>query len=137
MQMQKEVRPMDNAAGTTILQIVLGVVAAVLVMATLTGRSLPLVSGERAAFFALVIIGLVMCTLGMGRSIANYGWTSPINLIGVLLGVGILLLALAELVGWKVPLVPTEREALIAVALIGVVKVFLAIIQSVLPRLNA
>ena len=114
-------------------QAVLGIVAALLVVAFLTGTPVPFLSGDRSAFLVLAAVGFLMCALGMGHSLATYGWRDPINLIGTVLGVAILLLVLAVLVGVQVPLIAGDREAFIAVAVLGATKIALAGLRTVLP----
>ena len=52
---------------------VLGVSAALLIFAVLTNRQIPLVSGDRAAFVALLVVGVVMCTLAPPCAAFNHG----------------------------------------------------------------
>jgi hypothetical protein len=94
----------------------LGLVAAVIVFASLTGRQLPLIGTPRAALIALLIIGMAMCTGGIGQVSASGRWTSPLAILGYLLGAAILLVILSAFTGWKLPLINTETQAVAAVA---------------------
>jgi hypothetical protein len=105
---------------------VLGIVAAILIFFVLSNRPLPLITNDRAALIALVIIGFAMCTVGgSGKAFAAYGWAHPITIIGSVLGVLILALVGARLVNLNLPLIVDDRAAFIAVAAIGVLKVLI------------
>ena len=113
---------------------ILGVLLAVYVLAYLAGRPIPFVTNDRAAFIALAAAGFVMCSIGMGRVATGLGWTHPITLTGIVLGVAILALAGAMLVGFKVPFVRDYRAAFIAVAVMGLAKWALAMAGAFLRR---
>ena len=103
---------------------IFGLLAALLVVSVLTGRSLPLIRTDRAALIALALIGLVMCSSGgIGRAIGLYGWAHPITIIGIVLGVLVLVIALTSLMNVRLPMLPTDRAAFIAIAGIAVVKI--------------
>ncbi|MBI3971919.1 MAG: hypothetical protein HY332_11570 [Chloroflexi bacterium] len=87
----------------------LGVIAAMLVLAVITNTSasVPLLSSDRAAFYALVLIGMAVCTMGgIGRAQASLGWTHPITLVGIVLGTLALLLIGMVLTGRTAMLSP-------------------------------
>ncbi len=122
-------------SGNYLLAAILGILAVALVFLFVTGRPIPLISGDRAAFIALAVIGLAMCaTGGIGTAVGQYGWTHPITIIGSLLGVLALGLVGATLVNIRLPFVPDDRAAFIALAAIGVVKV---LVEGVATRLLA
>ena len=100
----------------------LGVAATFFALAYLVGMQVPLVSTDRAAFLALAATGFAMCTLSMGRTTTRLGWTHPLTLVGTTLGVFILLLVVAVLAGWRLPLVPTDRAAFVLIAVLGLAK---------------
>lgn len=115
-----------------ILAGVLGIVAVLIVSAILTGKQIPVISNERSALIALVVIGIVMCTLGgIGPTQNTYGWTHPVMLIGIVLGVLALLVTGLTLIGANisVPLIATDRSAFIALAVIMALKVAMVFLQ--------
>jgi hypothetical protein len=113
----------------------LGGLAVVLMLVFFSGAVLPVISSARAVFFILAFIGIAMCTLGgIGPAIKLYGWSNPITLLGSLLGLMALVLIAAVLFDLRLPLVTNEREAVIALALIGLVKVILAGVQRATVR---
>ncbi len=114
---------------------ILGLVAVVMLFNVLTGRQFPLVTDERGALVALVVIGVVMCTLGgIGPTQSTYGWTHPIMFAGIILGVLALLVTGLTLIGANtaIPLIGTDRSALIALATIMVIKVALVALQRLI-----
>lgn len=123
--------------GTSLLTNGLALLAAVLVLGVLTNTSLPFISGDRAAFFALALIGFTMCAVGgIGRTQATLGWLHPIALLGI--AFGIVAMALVAMVatdhtapltsigravsGGTVSLVSGERAAFIGLAVVMALK---------------
>jgi hypothetical protein len=108
---------------------VLGIMGALLIFAVFTNRQIPLVSGHRAAFVALLIFGVVMCALGPLRSIQPTAWGQPMTVVAVVLGSLALLLSVAVLSGIRMPLIPNDRAAFVALAIIMVTKVVLTAVH--------
>jgi hypothetical protein len=121
-----------TATGPSISTIGLGLAALLLIFLVLTGRPIPFISGYRAAFFVLLVIGMAMCAPAIGRAITSGTWTQPLPLIASAIGVVIVLLGIAVLLGAQVPLITGEREAFIALALLGGSKVALTLVDRML-----
>jgi hypothetical protein len=84
--------------GNAVAANMLGVAAAVIVVALLANIRLPLLGSDRAAFIALVVVGMTMCALGgIGRAQSTLGWTDPITLVGIIIGSVALVLVAAVL----------------------------------------
>jgi len=78
----------------------LGILAALIVVALLANIRLPLIGSDRAAFIALVVIGMTMCALGgIGRAQSTLGWTDPVTLVGIVFASLALVLVAAVLTG--------------------------------------
>ena len=78
----------------------LGILAAFIVLALLANIRLPLLGSDRAAFIALVIVGMTMCAMGgISRAQSTLGWTDPITLIGIVIGSLALVLVAAVVTG--------------------------------------
>lgn len=105
-----------------ILSSVMGVAAVVVLAAYLLGWKVPLIGSDRTALLILAGVGFGMCMLAMDRTVTGLGWTHPITLIGSGLGVLLILLVIAMLAGWRLPFIPNDRAALLAVAFLGLVK---------------
>lgn len=110
------------AGNTLLLPLLLGIVVIIITNATLAGKQLPFVSSPRAALVALLVVGMAMCALGgIGQVGASGRWVSPLAIPGYLIGVTLLVVIMAGLAGWDLPLIHGEEDAVLATtALIGV-----------------
>ena len=54
-------------------------------------------------------------------------WTHPLSIIGYVLGGLILLVTLTVFVGWKLPYIQNDQQALIAIAILARLKVVNAV----------
>lgn len=99
-----------------------GIASAVLVAAVLTNVALQFGIGDRMAFIALVILGLAMCSSGKLGAGAVYGWANPLHLAGYVLGTLGLVFAALVLLGVSIPFIATDRAAIIALAVLMLVK---------------
>lgn len=86
----------------------------------------PAFVSARAAFFAVFIGGLALCTQGIGQA-PTYGWLHPVSVIGSVLGSLALLLGLLELFRWRVGPIRSDRAALLA--LVGIIAVKAVVAQ--------
>ena len=113
----------------------LALLAAAVVFIGVTGKKVPLLSNIRVDIILLVIIGMTICTQGgIGRIAATEEWSHPLSIIGYILGGLILLITLAVFVGWKLPLIANDQQALLAVAILASLKVVNAVTHYVLSR---
>lgn len=100
-----------------------------------TGKRVPLLSNIRMDIILLVVIGMTICSQGgIGRVAATGEWTHPLSIVGYLLGGLILLITLAVFVGWKLPYIQNDQQALLAIAVLACVKVANAVIHYWLVR---
>jgi hypothetical protein len=88
----------------TALAFLLGTAAVAVVLwlafAALTGDSVPVVGTARGALIAIVIVGMAACGVaGIGQA-TTIGWTHPITVFGIVVGIVALVLAGAGLFGW-------------------------------------
>lgn len=113
----------------------LALLAAAVVFIGVTGKKIPLLSNIRFDIILLVIIGMTICTQGgIGRVAATGQWTHPLSIIGYLLGGLILLVTLAVFVGWKLPYIANDQQALLAIAILASLKVVNAVTHYLLSR---
>jgi hypothetical protein len=83
----------------------------------------------------LVVIGMTICSQGgIGRVAATGEWTHPLSIVGYLYGGLILLITLAVFVGWKLPYIQNDQQALLAIAVLACIKVANAVIHYWLAR---
>lgn len=112
--------------GNNLTSLVLGGLAVLLVLATLSGKKIPWISNERTALAVLVVLGMAMCTRGIGRVAATGAWAHPLSILGILLGGLILVIAILALAGKSLPLVSNARQAILAVSVLSVIKLGLS-----------
>ena len=113
----------------------LALLAAAVVFIGATGRKVLVLSNIRVDIILLVIIGMAMCTQGgIGRVAATGEWSHPLAIVGYILGGLILFITLAVFVGWKLPFIQTDQQALIAIAVLISLKVGNAVTHYLLAR---
>jgi hypothetical protein len=116
--------------GINLAVLALAVLAALLVLAVFTGRKVPLLSSDRAALFALVTIGMLMCSQGgMGRVSASGSWLHPFAIIGYLLGAVIITIGVVAVFGRNIPPLTSYYESFVMVTAIAIVKLVLTTIH--------
>jgi hypothetical protein len=107
----------------------LALLAAAIVFIGVTGKKVPLLSNIRVDIILLVIIGMTICTQGgIGRVAATGQWTHPLSIIGYIL------ITLAVFVGWKLPFITSDQQALLAIAILASLKVANAVTHYLLSR---
>ena len=99
-----------------------------------TGKKVPILSNVRVSIILLIIIGMAMCTPGIGRVAALGQWSHPLAILAVVLGGAILIITLAVFVGWKLPFIHNDQQALIAIAILTGLKVVNAVTHYLLSR---
>lgn len=115
--------------------LVLTLLAAAIVFIGATGRKVPVLSNIRMDIILVVILGLAICTqAGIGRIAATGQWSHPQAILGYILGGLILLIALAVFIGWKLPWIQNDQQALIAIAILVGLKFVNAITHYLLAR---
>lgn len=115
--------------------LVLALLAAAVVFIGATGKKVPLLSNVRLDIVLVVLLGMSICTqAGIGRIAATGQWSHPLAIVGYILGGAILLIAAAVFVGWKLPLIQNDQQALIAIAILAGLKVANAVTHYLLAR---
>jgi hypothetical protein len=114
---------------------VLALLAATVVFIGATGKKVPILSNVRLDIILLVILGMAICTqAGIGRIAATGEWSHPLAIVGYVLGALILIVATAALVGWKLPFIQNDRQALLAIAILAGLKIVNAVTHYFLSR---
>lgn len=115
--------------------IVLALLAAAVVFIGATGKRVPLLSNIRLDIVLLVLLGMSICTqAGIGRIAATGQWSHPQAILGYILGGTILLITLAVFVGWRLPFIQNDQQALIAIAILASLKVLNAVTHYLMSR---
>ena len=115
--------------------VVLALLAGLVVFVGVTGKKIPLLSNIRLDIILLVVLGIAICSQGgIGRIAAAGNWSHPLAIVGYILGGLILFIALAVFVGWKLPYIQNDQQALIAIAILASIKILNAFIHYFLVR---
>ena len=115
--------------------LILMLLAAAVVFIGVTGKRVPLLSNIRVDIVLLVLLGMSICTqAGIGRIAATGQWSHPLSIVGYILGGTILLIATAVFVGWKLPFIQNDQQALLAIAVLAGLKVVNAVTHYLLSR---
>src|SRR5829696_5611442 len=138
MMQSKRRSPMRTISQPAVISpsiLVLALLAAAVVYIGATGKKVPLLSNIRVDIILLVILGMSICTqAGIGRIAATGQWTHPLAIVGYVLGGTILLITLAVFVGWKLPFIQNDQQALVAIAILAGLKVLNAVIHYLFFR---
>lgn len=110
----------------------LGILALLLIFVVLTGRKVPLISGDREAFIALAIVGFSMCALALTPTPTKgtIDWLNGFSIIGTLLGIVATLLIFLVLTDRTLPLISGYHQAFIALAIIVATNWILTIVHA-------
>lgn len=112
--------------------ILLALLIAAVVFIAVTGKKVPMLSNTRSAMGAVLVLGMAMCTSGIGRVAAIQQWTHPLAIFGYLLGAAILVIGLGTIFSWKLPLIQNDAQAILIVAVLVGVKVVNTLVHSFL-----
>jgi hypothetical protein len=135
MKGHKKMKTVSEPAVITPSIIGLALLAAAIVFIGATGKKVPVLSNIRVDIILLVTIGMTICTQGgIGRIAATGQWAHPQAIIGYILGGLILLITLAVFVGWKIPYIESDQQALIVIAILAGLKVINAVMHYLLSR---
>jgi len=122
-----------SLTGPNLISLGLAIVGALILFAALSGRKLPLVSGDRAALIVLLVIGMAICAnSGINRVAAAGAWAHPLAIAGYVLGALILIVTAAGFFGFKLPLVPNTHSAIAAVGLLAAGKIIVGILHRLI-----
>ena len=110
--------------------IVLAQLIAAVVFVAATGKKIPVISNTRVAMSVILLLGMTMCTSGIGRVAAIQQWTHPLAILGYLLGALILFIGLGTVFGWKLPYIQSDAQAILIVAVLIGAKVANTVIHS-------
>ena len=85
-------------------------------------------ASDRVALIVVTLVGMAMCAQGVGKIAAAGQWVSFQGVAGSLLGIVILGIVGMRLLGRPLPMVETDRAALLAVVALAAIKVAIAAI---------
>ena len=104
--------------------LVLAALAAIVVLVTLKGVNLPLLSNLKVNLAILIVLGMSICTQGgIGRIAATGLWTHPLAIVGYILGASILILAVRVFFNISLPFLVSQQQAFLVIAVLLCAKV--------------
>ena len=80
---------------------------------------------EKTLLIGVTLIGMAMCTMGIGQVAARGEWLHPMAIVAYVIGVLVLVIAGAAMFEIKLPLIDSTRAALIAVIVLAALKIAL------------
>jgi hypothetical protein len=80
---------------------------------------------EKSLLILLTLVGMAMCTAGIGKVAARGEWLHPMAILGYVIGILILLIVGTALFDIPLPLIDSTRAAIVAVVLLAIVKIAL------------
>ncbi len=78
---------------------------------------------DKTLLIVITLIGMAMCAIGVGQVAAQGMWLHPLAIIAYVIGALILVIVGANLLNVALPLIDSTRAAILAVILLGVLKV--------------
>ena len=88
---------------------------------------------EKTLLLAVVLIGMFFCAGGIAKVAALGTWLHPMSLAAYALGVLVLIVAGAVVFDITLPLIDSERTALIVVVVVAAIKVVLTQVHHRVP----
>ena len=110
----------------------IGVLVVILVLAQLNNFSIPFISGDIEAFYALAIIGFAMCGIGMYASAELYGWLDPIRIPAIVIGIFNVVLVGSVFFQIELPFISNIETAFLALASLILIKFLITNGQRIL-----
>lgn len=116
--------------------ILLALLIAAIVFIAVTGKKVPVLSNIRVAMGLVLVLGMAMCTSGIGRVAVLQQWTHPLAILGYLLGATILVIGLGTIFGWKLPFIQSDVQAMLIVAVLMGLKVLNTLVHSIFKSIS-
>jgi hypothetical protein len=77
----------------------------------------------RIALIVVTLVGMAMCTPGIGKVASTGQWLTFQGIFGSLIGVLVLVIVAARLLNWHIPVIETDTAAIAAVVLLAALKI--------------
>ncbi len=114
--------------------IVAGIIIAAISILANSNQRLSFLSNLRVDMIVIILLGMIMCTTGIGRVAAMNSWTQPLSILGMVLGAAILLIGASVIFSFKLPYIQNDFSALVVVAILIGSKVVLSVIHTLLVK---
>jgi len=115
--------------------VIMALLTAAVVFLVWKGTTLPLLSNPKISLAIVLLLGMAICAQGgISRLAAAWQWIHPLSIAGYLLGAAILLLAAAVFLNIELPAIASPQQALVVIAALMAVKVFISLVHYLLDR---
>ncbi len=115
--------------------VIMALLTAAVVFLGWKGTTLPLLSNPKISLAIVLLLGMAICAQGGISRVAAAGqWIHPLSIAGYLLGAAILLLAAAVFLNIDLPAIASPQQALVVIAALMAVKVFISLVHYLLDR---
>ncbi|MDP4153554.1 MAG: hypothetical protein Q8865_08990 [Bacillota bacterium] len=81
----------------------------------LTGKKLFFLQGARSSVITLGIIGMLLCTISVGKFISSAP-SNPLTILGYIFGTIAMIAFLTQVFNWNIPIFNNSKSALIILA---------------------
>ncbi len=116
--------------------VILAIVAAAVVFLVMRGTTIPLLSNVKISLVILLVLGMAMCTTGIGRVAASGQWLHPLSIVGYLLGAAILVLSALVFFNVQLPFLTEPQHAVLMVGILIAAKLVNSIAHYFLSGKN-
>jgi hypothetical protein len=83
----------------------------------------------RHLFILLFLVGIALCSRGIGKVAANGDWLSPFAFAGYFLGAAAIILFVLVIAG-KLPFIANDKQAMAVLAGIIIIKLLIGIVYA-------
>jgi hypothetical protein len=97
------------------------IISGAIVLLGLSGKKVLFIHGARSAVILLGVVGMLFCTISVGRFISAAP-AHPLSIAGYILGAAALLIFFVQVFRWNVWLIGKPETALILCAILVIVK---------------
>lgn len=116
----------------TAASLLIGVIVVVYLYALNAGWDLPFSENPRTTFIAFIVVGMALCTVGIGHGEATVGFTNPLMLLGAVIGVVNMYISYIALTGGQFLFINDYVSATMAIGGIMLVKVVIKIAMNLI-----
>lgn len=109
------------------------IVSVVIMAIGLSGKSMIFIKSAREAVIVLGIVGMLLCTISVGKFINTSPW-HPLTICGYVLGILAMIVFLTQVFKWNLPFINNSKNALILLGIIIILKGFVGRFSNILMK---
>jgi len=116
----------------TLVSIGIGLGVSAYLYGVKSGWNMLLNGSPRTTFIAFLVIGMALCSVGIGHSVENMGWTNPLVLLGMVFGLINLIIVFVAFTGDQVWFINDYATATLALGGSMVIKAILKVAMNLI-----